>query len=215
MTKGFTQEYGIDYKETFASIAHITSVQTLLTIVAARQWPLTQLDVKNVFLNGELKEEVYMCLPLRYTCSTNKIFHLRKALYGLKQAPQTWFAKFHSTIGKLGFSSSGQDSTLFTRKTKRGIVVLFLYVDDMIITRNDYACNIELKQFLSKHFEVKDLGPLSYFWGLKLYLLVMEYISHEQSMLHTLSLKQALLIVKLNALPLNQMFDSLLIMVLC
>lgn len=118
MTKGFTQEYGIDYKETFASIAHITSVQTLLTIVAARQWPLTQLDVKNVFLNGELKEEVYMCLPLRYTCSTNKIFHLHKALYGLKQAPQTWFAKFHSTIGKLGFSSSGQDSTFHSTISK-------------------------------------------------------------------------------------------------
>jgi len=152
--KGFTQEYGIDYEETFALVARITSVRTLLAIAASRQWALTQMDVKNAFLNGELQEEVYMRPPLGYTCQENKVCRLRKALYGLKQAPRAWFAKFHSTISQLGFSSSPHDSALFTRKTENGTVV---------ITDNDSIGIVKLKQFLFQHFEMNDLGPLIYF----------------------------------------------------
>jgi len=76
----------------------------------------------------------------------------------LNKHPNAWFAKFHNIVSKLGFSSNGHDSAHFTRKRKRGIVVLLLYVDDMIIT----VGIVELKQFSSQHFEIKDLGPLCY-----------------------------------------------------
>jgi hypothetical protein len=167
VAKGFTQEYGIDYEETFAPVARITSVRTLLAIAATRQWKLTQMDVKNAFLNGELEEEVYMRPPPGYTCQENKVCRLRKALYGLKQALRAWFSKFHKTITQLNFSSSAHDSALFTRKTDNGTVVLLLYVDDMIITGDDSIGIEELKKFLCQHFEMKDLGPLSYFLGLE------------------------------------------------
>jgi hypothetical protein len=167
VAKGFTQEYGIDYEETFAPVARITSVRTLIAIAATRQWKLTQMDVKNAFLNGELEEEVYMRPPPEYTCQENKVCRLRKALYGLKQAPRAWFSKFHKTITQLNFSSSAHDSALFTRKTDNGTVVLLLYVDDMIITGDDSIGIEELKKFLCQHFEMKDLGPLSYFLGLE------------------------------------------------
>ena len=167
VAKGFTQEYGVDYEETFAPVARITSVRTLIAIAAARQWRLTQMDVKNAFLNGELEEEVYMRPPPGYTCQEKKVCRLRKALYGLKQAPRAWFAKFHKTIMQLNFSASAHDSALFTRKTSNGTVVLLLYVDDMIITGDDSIGIEELKQFLSQNFEMKDLGPLSYFLGLE------------------------------------------------
>ena len=153
----------IDHEETIAPVARITSVRTLLAIAASRQWALTQMDVKNAFMNGELLEEVYMHPPLGYTCQENKVCRLRKALYGLKQAPRAWFAKFHSIISQLGFSSSPHDSALFTRKTENGTVVLLLHVDDMIITDNDSIGIVKLKQFLFQHFEMNDLGPLSYF----------------------------------------------------
>ena len=87
VAKGFTQEYGIDYEETFAPVARISSVRALLAVAAARKWGLFQIDVKNAFLNGNLSEEVYMQPPPGLSVESNKVCHLRRALYGLKQAP--------------------------------------------------------------------------------------------------------------------------------
>ena len=82
VSRGFTQEYGINYEETFAHVARLSSVMS-----AARKWPLFQMDVKNAFLNGELSEEVYMKLPPGYSHPPrfpHRVFRLRWALYGLK-----------------------------------------------------------------------------------------------------------------------------------
>jgi hypothetical protein len=170
VAKGFTQEYGIDYEETFASVARLSSVRTLIAVSASRHWPLFQMDVKNAFLNGELTEEVYMQLPPGFSQPPGfspKVCRLRRALYGLKQAPRAWFSKFSSTISQHGFSASSYDSALFFRRSDHGITLLLLYVDDMIITGDDVQGIQDLKRFLGQHFEMKDLGPLSYFLGLE------------------------------------------------
>ena len=114
VAKGFNQEYGIDYEETFAPVARVTSVRSLLAIAATKQWPLFQMDVKNAFLNGDLSEEVYMTPPPGIKLPQGHVCHLRKAIYGLKQAPRAWFEKFGSTVISLGFSSINYDSWLFT-----------------------------------------------------------------------------------------------------
>ncbi|RVW93185.1 Retrovirus-related Pol polyprotein from transposon RE1 [Vitis vinifera] len=168
VAKGFTQEYGIDYEETFAPVARISSVRALLAVAAARKWDLFQMDVKNAFLNGDLSEEVYMQPPPGLSVESNKVCHLRRALYGLKQAPRAWFAKFSSTIFRLGYTASPYDSALFLRRTDKGTILLLLYVDDMIITGDDLSGIQELKDFLSQQFEMKDLGHLSYFLGLEI-----------------------------------------------
>ena len=111
------------------------------------------MDVKNAFLNGNLSEEVYMQPP---PVESNKVCHLRRALYGLKQAPRAWFAKFSSTISRLGYTASHYDSDLFLRRTDKGTILLLLYVDDMIITGDDLSGIQELKDFLSRQFEMKD-----------------------------------------------------------
>ena len=127
------------------------------------------MDEKNVFLNGELLEEVYMKLPPGYSHPPgfpHKVFQLQHALYGLKQAPRAWFAKSSSTISQHGFSGSSFDTTLFLRRFGHGITILLLYVDDMIIIGDDMQGIQDLKHFLGHQFEMKDLGPLNYFLGL-------------------------------------------------
>jgi hypothetical protein len=84
VAKGYAQEYGIDYEETFAPVARITSVRSLLAIVVVHQWPLFQMDVKNAFLNGDLIEEVYMQAPPSYSDYPDKVCLLHRTLYGLK-----------------------------------------------------------------------------------------------------------------------------------
>ena len=107
------------------------------------------MDVKNAFLNGDLSEEVYMQPSPGLSVESNKVCHLRRALYGLKQAPRAWFAKFSSTISRLGYMASYYDFALFLRCTDKGIILLLLYVDDMIITSDDLSSIQELKVFLS------------------------------------------------------------------
>ena len=168
VVKGFTQEYEIDYEENFAPVARISSVRVLLAIAAASKLDIFQMDVKNAFLNGNLSEEVYMKPPPGFSVESNKVCHLRRALYGLKQDPRAWFAKFSSTISCLGYMASHYDSALFFRRTNKDTILLLLYMDDMIITSDDLNDIQELKDFLSQHFEMKDLGHLSYFLGLEI-----------------------------------------------
>ena len=95
----------------------------------------------------------------------HKVFRLQRALYGLKQVPRAWFAKFNSTISYHGFSSSSFDIALFLRRSGHGITILLLYVDNMIITGDDMHGIHDLKHFLGRQFEMKDLIPLNYFLG--------------------------------------------------
>jgi hypothetical protein len=124
----------------------------------AREWSISQLDVKNVFLNGELREDVYMRPPLGYSVPEGMVCHLRCSRYGLKQAPRAWFQHFPSVVIAAGFSSSAHDPTLFVHVSLRGRTLL-LYVDDMIITGDDPDYIAFVKTHLSDQFLISDLGP--------------------------------------------------------
>ena len=89
VVKGYTQQYGLDYYDSFSPVAKIASVRLLLSMVAMRLWPLFPLDIKNVFLHGELAEEVYMEQPLGFVAQgeSSLVCKLRCSLYGLKQSP--------------------------------------------------------------------------------------------------------------------------------
>ncbi|RWR91574.1 Retrovirus-related Pol polyprotein from transposon TNT 1-94 [Cinnamomum micranthum f. kanehirae] len=162
---GNRQEYGIDYDETFAPVAKMTTVRTILAIATSQSWPLFQFDVKNAFLHDDLKEEVYMRFPPGFPKpSEDHVALLKRSLYGLKQAPRAWFDKFKDALLKLQFQQSPYDPSLFLHHTSTGITILLVYVDDIIITGTDTATIQDLQISLHQSFHMKDLGLCNIFW---------------------------------------------------
>jgi hypothetical protein len=136
-------------------------------VTSVREWSISQLDVNNDFLNGELREDVYMRPPPRYSIPEGMVCHLRRSLYGLKQAPRAWFQRFACVVTTAGFSASAHDPALFVHVSPRGRTLL-LYVGDMIITGDDPEYIAFVKTRLSDQFLMSDLGPLWYFHGIEI-----------------------------------------------
>ncbi|PKI63870.1 hypothetical protein CRG98_015753, partial [Punica granatum] len=93
VARGFSQQYGLDYDETFSLVAKLTTIWFLLALAASKDWNLWQMDVKNAFLHGELNREIYMNQPMGFKSQDHPeyVCKLQKALYGLKQAPRAWY----------------------------------------------------------------------------------------------------------------------------
>ncbi|KAH9768735.1 retrovirus-related pol polyprotein from transposon RE1 [Citrus sinensis] len=165
VAKGFQQIEGVNYFETFSPVVKAATVRVVLSLAVMNQWQIKQVDVNNVFLNGDLIEKVYMSQPERFIDSKSPDFvcKLHKALYGLKQAPRAWFDKLRNSIMQWGFENSKSDSSLFLKRNKRSIILILIYVDDILITGSN--CD-ELEDFIklfSSAFALKDLGKLSYY----------------------------------------------------
>jgi hypothetical protein len=128
---------------------------------------IISMDVKNVFLHGDLQENVYMHPPPGVQLPPGHACHLKRALYGLKQAPRAWFARFSSVVITAGFTPSDHDPTLFVHTSSRGRTLILLYVDDMLITGDDPEYIAFVKAHLCDQFMMSDLAPLSYFLGIE------------------------------------------------
>ncbi|KAD6119214.1 hypothetical protein E3N88_10485 [Mikania micrantha] len=168
VAKGFTQSEGIDYHETFAPVAKLVTMRTILAIAVKRNWHIHQLDVNNAFLHGDLDEEVYMKIPQGFTKGhENKVCRLKKSIYGLKQASRNWYYKFTKTLLEFDFAQSKADYSLFIYNKGETFVAALIYVDDVILVGNDLELIKHTKKQLHEKFSIKDLGPLKYFLGIE------------------------------------------------
>ena len=110
---------------------------------------LQQMDVKMVFLNGDLEEEVYMKQPEGFSFSDGEhlVCKLKKSIYGLKQASHQWYLKFHEFISSFGFVKNIIDQCIYQKVSWSKICFLVLYVDDILLAANDKGMLYEVKQF--------------------------------------------------------------------
>lgn len=169
VAKGFQQTAGIDYEETFSPVVKASTVRVILSIAVHLNWEVRQLDINNAFLNGYLKETVFMHQPEGFVDPTkpNHICKLSKAIYGLKQAPRAWFDSLKTALLNWGFQNTKSDPSLFLLKGKDHITFLLIYVDDIIVTGSSNNFLQAFIKQLNDVFSLKDLGRLHYFLGIE------------------------------------------------
>jgi hypothetical protein len=155
---GFAQKKGIDFDEIFSPVVKITSIRTILSLVAVEDLHLEQLDVKTTFLHGDLEEEIYMQQPYGYEVKgkENLVCRLNKSLYGLKQAPRQWYLKFDRFMTEQGYNRCHSDHCVYFKNIENGsFIILLLYVDDMLVVGTNMQDINVLKKKLSNSFAMK------------------------------------------------------------
>ena len=169
VARGFTQQEGIDYLETFSPVIKPTTVRLVLTIVVSYGWTIHQLDVHNAFLNGILQEEVYMAQPLGFVdpALPSHVCRLHKSLYGLKQAPHAWYNRLSEFLLSIGFQASKGDTSLFILSHDGAMIYLLVYVDDIVLTGSNSAVLYRLIILLQSEFKLLDLGSIHFFLGIE------------------------------------------------
>jgi histone deacetylase 1/2 len=133
----------------------------------SKGWQIRQLDVHNAFLNGSLREVVYMAQPTGFVNSAlpNHVCLLHRSLYGPKQAPRAWYTRLSDFLQTIGFRTSKVDTSPFVLTRNHDICYVLVYIDDILLNGNNSALIHCLITLLSSEFKLRDLGNAHYFLG--------------------------------------------------
>ena len=126
------------------------------------------MDVKCAFLNGDLTKEIYMQQHQGFSTNPSLVCRLKKSLYGLKQAPRAWYAKIDSFLLSLNFVRCKSDPSVYLKLIHGSLMIIFLYVDDLLITGSSKDEIASLKDAMNHAFSLTDLGLLSQLFGLEI-----------------------------------------------
>lgn len=173
MAHRFSQEYGLDYKETFAPVIRLDALHAMLSIVAIKDLEIQQLDIKGAYLNGDLEEEIYMLQPPEFNDGTSKVCKLIHSLYGLKQSGRAWYFKFQDALKKLGFQQVPVKHCLYIQRHNRHTNTISAWINDLLLFGDDKDETDKIKKLLEKEFEVHNLGEPQFLIGME--------ISHDKS----------------------------------
>jgi hypothetical protein len=171
VAKGFTQREGINYNETFSPLSSKDPFRIIMALVAHFKLELHQMDVKRAFLNGDLKENVYMTQHEGFVVEGKEYLacRLKKSIYGLKQASRQWYLKFNKIIVTFGFTENVVDNCIYVKFKGSRSTILVLYMDDILLAYNDKDMVHVTKSFMSSNFDMKDLDESSYVIGIEIH----------------------------------------------
>nr|GEZ19060.1 zinc finger, CCHC-type [Tanacetum cinerariifolium] len=169
--QGFKQKSGIDYFDTYALVACISTIRLLIAMVSIHILIIHQMDVKTTFLNGEFDEGVYMNQPQDFIMpgNENNMCKLIKSIYGLKHAPEQWHQKFDEVVLSNGYLLKQADECVYSKSDEFGKgVIICLYVDDMLIFGTDQVQVDMTKEFLLSRFSMKDMEEADVILGIRI-----------------------------------------------
>lgn len=169
VAQGFSQKYGVDYDQVFAPVVRQTTFRLLLSKASKENLCVRHLDAKTAFLNGKLKETIFMKQPPGYVDEKKPHFvcHLKKSLYGLKQAARSWNEEINRILLDIDFQQSMADACLYTKHDNDGWVYLLIYVDDIIIAAKSKEVIDQIKTSIQKQIDIQDLGYINHYLGME------------------------------------------------
>ncbi|GJS51478.1 retrovirus-related pol polyprotein from transposon TNT 1-94 [Tanacetum coccineum] len=169
VVRGYRQEEGIDFEESFAPVARMEAIRIFLAYAAHKSFTVFQMDVKTAFLHGTLKEDVYVCQPEGFIDADHPshVYKLKKALYGLKQAPRAWYDELSKFLLQNHFFKGTIDPTLFIRRFDDDILVVQVYVDDIIFGSTHPRYTQLFSDLMKSRFEMSMMGEMTFFLGLQ------------------------------------------------
>nr|GEV84836.1 zinc finger, CCHC-type [Tanacetum cinerariifolium] len=169
--QGFKQKSEIDYFDTYTLVGRIITIRLLIAMASIHSLIIHRIDVKTAFFKGDLDEEVYMNQPQGFIMpgNENKVCKLIKSLYGLKQAPKKWHQKFDEIVLSNGYLLNQVDKCVYSKfdETGKGVII-YLYVDVMLIFGTDQVQVDLTKEFWSSRFSMKDIGEADVIIGIRI-----------------------------------------------
>nr|GEV44254.1 retrovirus-related Pol polyprotein from transposon TNT 1-94 [Tanacetum cinerariifolium] len=169
VVRGYRQEEGIDFEESFALVAIMEAIRIFLAYVAHKSFNVFQTDVKTAFLHGTLKEDVYVCQTEGFidVDHPSHVYKLKNALYGLKQAPRAWYDELSTFLLQMHFFKGTTDPTLFIRRFDDDILVVHVYVDDIIFGSTQPRYTQLFSNLMKSRFKMSMMGEMTSFLGLQ------------------------------------------------
>lgn len=167
VVKGF-QQRGMSFADIYSPVAKLPSIRVFLALCNNFGLTVHQLDVCSAFLNGDIKDDVYISLPKGFQEIEGKVCKLRKSLYGLKTSPKNWNDKFHDLMTKMLFKRSEYEYCLYVKINDRNKTYILIYVDDVILAGTDENDVQNVIKKLNNNFKMNNLGQIRYFLGMNI-----------------------------------------------
>lgn len=210
VAQGFSQKFGIDYEEVFAPVVKATTIRTLLSIAEKRKYLVQHLDVKTAFLNGKLKEIIFMKQPPGHIKEGKEDFgcRLNKSLYGLKQSAKSWYEKLDETLTNYSFVRCDSDPCLY----KHGNSIctyLVVHVDDIMIAGSSKTRIDNIITVLNHEFSLTNLGDIRCYLGVQVTRTETgDFSIHQQNYINKILIQTRLNDAKLSNYPMDTEYEK-------